>query len=57
MLNVPLTKLENADKFNCEQESSDPETDPAKGRMAGDATEGTAAWQMFGRADGTVATL
>ncbi len=44
-------------KFHCEQESSDPETHPAKGTMAGDTAEGPAEWQMSGRADGTVATL
>ncbi len=43
--------------FHCEQESSDPETQPAKGTMAGDTAEGPAEWQMSGRADGTVATL
>lgn len=34
-----------------------PETHTAKDTMAGDTAEGPAAWQMSGRADGTVATL
>lgn len=56
-LDLPLAYLEKCDKFHCEQESSDLEAYPAKDTLAGDTAEGPAAWEISGRAYGTLAAL